>query len=288
MQNYKLFLINVCNIDNITIQELMEITGKSKSVVYSWLNLSKPDFPTIDSLGKILFRMGISLEDFINYRHPVYDNGKFARTYGDYISGYWDESYIQSDILELPNADEVISTYLHDRSALNNMIQDYVNGLEIDMERFELLCKELRPMFASDDSVISEAGVCIDNLNRDTLKSYKYGLEILKEAKEDNEGDPNYEPPEHYMFYPDANYVILLAAEKNPSFINEYLTIIDDIDKRFLLEDYMRICEENPDYDKKNRIIKRLVESDCTFLESKDKDIKEKYCELMKRILMVR
>ena len=287
MKKYKLFLINICDIENITVKDLVELTGKSQSVVYSWLNLLKPDFPTIDSLGKILFRLGISLDDFINCRHSVYDNGEAARIYYQYVYGSWDESYIGSNILDLPNAEEVIEIYLNDRNFLNNMIIDYVNGLEIDMPRFELLCKALMPMFVSDDDVISDGGQAIYHLNSDTLKSYKLGLEIVKEAKEDNGDDPNFEPPEHYMFYPNANNVILLAAEKDSSFINKYLAVIDDLDKRFLLDDYMKICADDPNYDKKNKIIKQLIENNCTFVDSKDKDAKEKYSDLMKKLLRI-
>ena len=69
MDKYKIFLLNLCSIENITAKDLMKLTGKSQSVVYAWLSFKKSDFPTIDSLGKILFRLGISFDDFINFKH---------------------------------------------------------------------------------------------------------------------------------------------------------------------------------------------------------------------------
>ena len=283
MKKYKLFLIKICDIENITVKELMELTGKSQSVVYSWLNLSKPDFPTIDSLGKIVFRLGISLDDFINYRHPIYDDGNAARIYYRYVHGSFEQSYIGSEIIDLPNSEEVIKTYIYDRMRLNNMIKDYINGLEIDIHSFGLLCEALKPAFVSE--IITDGSQSVYFLNSDTLNDFRLGIEQIKELEEEYDDEPDFEIPEHYICYPNANYLILLAADKNPSFINEYLTIIDEREKAFVLDSYMRICEDNPNYDKKNKIVKRLIENNCAFFDSKDKDIKEKYCDLMKRIL---
>ena len=91
MKKYKEFLSVICDIDNLSVKEIMEITGKSQPVVYSWMNLSKEDcLPSIESLMKILFRLGLSLDDFINCRHPVYDDPndkKSPRIYYQYFCG---------------------------------------------------------------------------------------------------------------------------------------------------------------------------------------------------------
>ena len=283
MKRHKLFLVKICDIENVTVKELITLTGKSQSVVYSWLNLSKPDFPTIESLEKIIFRLGISLDDFINCRHPVYDNGEAARIYNQYVYGFGDQSYIGKEILDLPNAEEIIRTYLYDRMHLNNMIQADLNGLEIDKDRFDFLCKALMPVLVSD--IITDAEQSIYDLNSDTLNSYKLGMQTMKEMEEDRCDNPDFDMPEHYICFPDAHEVILLAADTTPSLINEYLGIINEREKAFLLDRYMRICEDNPNYDKKKKIIKRLIESDIRFFDEKSRSAKEKYCELTKRIL---
>lgn len=263
----------------------MELTGKSQSVVYSWLNLSKSDFPTIESLGKILFRLGISLDDFMNCRHPVYDNGVSARIYYRYVYGAFDHSYMSSEILELPNAEEVIKTYLYDRMRLNHMIDDSVNGLEIDLHTFDLLCKALMPVFITD--IITDANQAVYPLQSDTVNDYKLGIEEIRELEEAYDGEPDFDMPEHYIRYPNANYLILLAADNSPSFLNEYLAMIDDCEKNSLLDYYLKICADCPDYDKKNKIVKQLIEQNCTMSDSPDQDIKAKYCALLKRVLKV-
>lgn len=287
MKDYKSFLINVCDIENVTVKELMALTGKSQSVVYGWMNYFKPDFPTIESLGKILFRLGMSFDDFINYKHPIYDDGNATRVCYRYVDGYPEQSYIKSEILAENDPDKVIKTYLHDRMCLNKMITDFVNGLEIDTVRFNFLCKSLMPVLISDVDTISDAGTAIYDLNSQILNSYKLGLEIVKEIEENNQDDPNFEMPNHYIHFPDAHEVILLAADKNLAFVNEYLRVIDEREKVFLVDTYMKIHKNNPNYDKKNKIIKRLLGNDCVCYELKDKDIQEKYCELMKKILGV-
>ncbi len=286
MKTYKQFLTKICDIENVSVKELMELTGKSQSVVYSWLNLSKPEcFPSIESLGKILFRLGISFDDFINCRHPVYDNGESARIYYRYIYGMWDQRYIGTEILDLPNADKVIKTYLLDRLRLNRMITDYVNGLEIDKQHFDLLCKALMPFVVSD--VITEGEQSVFDLNSYTLCDYKLGLDIIKETEEEYGDDAEFDMPLHQIYFPDANYIILLAAENNIGFLKDYLAIIDESDKRFLLECYMKICSDTTDYDKKNKIIKQLIENNCEFFDGEDKTVEQKYRELLKKVLQI-
>ena len=280
MKIYKSFLAKICDIENVSVKELMDITGKSQSVVYSWLNLSKDEcFPTIESLGKILFRLGISFDDFINCRHPVYDNGESARVYYRYIYGSLDNKYIGMDLLELPNADEVIKTYLFDKMCLNKMINDYICGIKIDLNRFDLLCKTLMPFVVSEH----EDGTVYD-LHSDTLFEYKEGVDRKREYEtKGNEFDVAL----HQVCYPDANEVILLVAANNIKVLNEYFATADDREKRHLLQCYLNICSHDSEYDKKNKIIKKLIENKCEFFDSEDKNAAEKYHELLKRVLQV-
>lgn len=284
MKLYKSFLSKICDIENVSVTEIMEITGKSRSVVYSWLNLSKPDcFPSMESLGKILFRLGISLDDFINCRHPLYDNGDSARVYYLYMEGSFDHKYIRSDLLDLPNADEVIKTYLLDRMRLNNMIHDYVNGVKTDLQRFDLLCKALMPFVVSEypDQIVFD-------LNSATLLDYKLGIDHMKELEgEYEDGENGFDRPLHQVRYPDASEVILLAAENSMKVLNDYFAIMDESEKRLLLPCYLNICSDYAEYDKKNKILKKLIANKCEFFDSEDKNAAEKYRVLLEKVLRV-
>lgn len=282
MKEYKEFLVQICDIENVSAKDIAEITGKSRSVVYGWLDYSKNDcFPSIESLGKILFRLGISFDDFINFRHPIYDTGNSARVYYRYKYGFLDKSYIGSDLLELPNVDKVLKTYLIDRSVLNKMISDYIDGVEIDKERFNFLCKALEPFVDSEcfDSVVY-------HLESGTLPDYKMGIDVIKEIKEEYEMDENIDVPFHKLFYPDINYVMLLAAERDIKLLNKYLSVADSRDVCLLLQYYLNIRSDNPKYDKKNRINKMLVENKYVFFDVEDKKAEEEYRELLEKVVI--
>lgn len=285
MNVYKDFLASMCDIENVSVKELMQITGKSRPVVYSWLNLSKGEcFPTIETLGKILFRLGISFDDFINCHYPIYDNGQSARTYFLYIYGSSDDKHIGRDLLELPNADKVITTYLDDRKHLNKMINYYLNGVNIDLERFDLLCKALMPYVVT--SVITSADQTVFPLISLTLYDYKLGLDTIKETEEEYGDDiTDFDTPMHQLYYPQANDVILLAAQNGIKVLNDYLSIADESDKRLLLQSYLEIRSNNLDYDKKNKIFKKLIQNKCEFYDSEDKKATEKYRELLEMIV---
>ena len=133
-------------------------------------------------------------------------------------------------------------------------------------------------------NIITTAEQSIYDFRLDTLSSYKLGLEHIKELEEYN-NDLDIDMPEHYIFFPNVHEVILLAADRRPSLINEYLCVINDREKHFLLDGYLKICTDNPSYDKKNKIIKRLIEGNCGFVDEKNKGAKEKYGDLLRRIL---
>lgn len=291
MQQYKLFLIKLCELENITKKDIMEITGKSQSVVYNWMNLSEPDFPPFESLIKILYRLGMSLDDFIKDRHPVYllpgyDNEKSVRSYYNYIYGTYEHSYIDIDILDSSNAEEAIQTYLFDRMYLNNMVNDHVNGVKIDMQRFESLCRAIKPYVVTE--IVDEGEWTVYNLNAQTLRKYKWGADYIKEMQADREeGGLDFDMPHHKIYFPDANYVILLAAQKNIDLLRDYLQIANESEKHILLPCYMKICAQISNYDKKNKILKKLIENNCEFVETTDKTVAEKYHELLKRVLKI-
>lgn len=266
MKLYKSFLDKVCDIEGVSIPELMEITGKSQSVVYNWLSPSRPDcFPGIESLGKILFRLGLSFDDFIQCRHPIYDDGATFRTYYLYVSDPSGARYINPEILDLPDADRVIKAYLLDRQRLSAMIDDYACGREIDRDRFDLLCKALAPTVFSETvefDVPEEFELCSHALER-----YKLGLDSLGEYKAECEKDGV--PPvdyKHVILFPDADCFILLAADKGIRCLKEYLSIIGEHEKRFLLLNYMTLCSDRVGFDKKKKIMKMLLESGCEWI----------------------
>lgn len=292
MRQHKEYLNAMCAIENLSVKEIMAITGKSQPQVYKWMNISKDDcFPAIESLGKILFRLGISFDDFINCRHPIYDDfGKkrSARIYYQYFCGAHDNIniYIDSCILEHPKAEAVLMAYILDRKSVMTMVNDYVNGSNIDTHRFDLLCKALRPCFVSE--VIGEADLSVEHLNSYSLQHYKSGVEIIKEIEEDNadEEEPC-EMPMHKIYFPYANRVILLAAENNSKILDIYLNIADDEEKRLLLSCYLDIYSQNCGYDKKNKILKKLIENNCKFYDDRKNTATERYCELLRKMLQI-
>jgi predicted DNA-binding transcriptional regulator AlpA len=75
MIRLKDFFIRMCEMENLTAQELQNLTGKSKSVVYEWLNYSNiSSFPSYKSLSKIVFNNFIFLTiggDFLRKSHFI-------------------------------------------------------------------------------------------------------------------------------------------------------------------------------------------------------------------------
>jgi hypothetical protein len=50
-------------------------------------------------------------------------------------------------------------------------------------------------------------------------------------------------------------------------------------------ECYAEICSEISNFDKKNKILKLLIENKCEFSNKKYKESDEKYCTLMKKLI---
>ena len=74
MIKHKDFLIRMCDVENVNASDLMALTGKSKTVVYEWLNYSNlTNFPTNDSLSKIICRLGITIDDFLKCKSDKLD-----------------------------------------------------------------------------------------------------------------------------------------------------------------------------------------------------------------------
>lgn len=290
MKKYKEYLTALCDIENLSVKEIMNITGKSQPVVYSWMNLSKSDcFPPIESLVKILFRLGVSFDDFINCRHPIYDDfggEKSARIYYQYYCGSYDNTYIDPCILNLPNAEEVLRSYILDRMHVMEMVNDYVKGLSIDTQRFDLLCKALMPYLVSE--VVGVGDESVTHLDSYFLQQYKEGLDIIKESEEFCvENEEPYDARLHKIYFPFANYVMLLVAEKNIKILNSYFNIVDETEKHLLLPCYLDICAKNHSYDKKNKILKTLIENNCEFYDDGKKTAAEMYRELLKKSLQI-
>lgn len=289
---HKEFLVMLCDIENLTAKDLMRITGKSQSYVHSWLNCGKPDFPTMESLVKILFRLGVSLDDFVKLQHPIYDYKLRATSHEHHAriyQRYFEEGSpflnrrIGLDILDLPNLDEVLQTYIFDRIEFNNLLNSYLDGSAIDLERFNILSDALQPV------IISDFTEYIEKLNAQTLPGYKCDIESIEEIAADYaEYGLEYERPEHDIYFPDINYVMLLAAENNASVLKNFLKIADEYEKKRLLSAYMEICAQVATFDKKNKIAKILVENNCGFFPTVKKSEVEMYRELLKKVLQIK
>ena len=82
MKDFKNFFIRMCDLEGVSPKELQEITGKSKSVVYEWLNYdNKTSLPTKETLLKVLFRLGLTMDDYINCRSDKLVDSSLYRTY---------------------------------------------------------------------------------------------------------------------------------------------------------------------------------------------------------------
>ena len=121
------------------------------------------------------------------------------------------------------------------------------------------------------------------------MQHYKSGVEIIKEIEEDNadEEEPC-EMPMHKIYFPFANYVILLVAENSISLLNSFLGVADECEKRRLLPCYLDIFAQTPGYDKKNKILKKLIENNCEFYDDGKITAVERYRELLRKILQIK
>ena len=89
-KDFRSFFIKMCDIEGVSPKELQEITGKSKSVVYEWLDYSKPSsLPTKETLLKVLARLGLTMDNYINCESEKLagdSSNVLYRTYHEYMN----------------------------------------------------------------------------------------------------------------------------------------------------------------------------------------------------------
>lgn len=284
MIKYKDFLIRMCEVENLTIKELQKLTGKSQSVVYEWLNYNNvSSFPSYDSLSKILCRLGITLDNFIKCKSNRLVDYTHYRTYSDYIVGHYDNQYFSKTILDDQNRKFILNCYIDDCFRLKSLVNDYLNGIEINIDEFDILCENINPSYVSDAVFFDEfTDLIIDYLCSPTLPDYKMRKEYYDELVEN---DPEFATnKEHEIYIPSANYLVLYEASDDISILKKYILLLNKTEKKVLMENYISKCMFEPDYDKNKRIAKFLVKNNCGIRNGIDEKIVSTYEQLINNL----
>jgi len=277
MIRYKDFFIRMCEAEEVSAHELQELTGKSKTVVYGWLNYSNVvNIPSYDSLSKIICRLGITIDDFIKCKSDKLVDYTSYRSYKEYIRGNLDNQYFIESILDTPNYEYILNCFLTDCIKLKSMITEYLNGIEIDIKEFNNLCNHIKPCYYSEVMLIDDIGDAIlGYLDSNSLLEFKYRNEVYKERIDD---DPEYkENCIHEIYVPSANYILLHISNKNVDPMKRYLRIINDTEKNKLMSDYLKYSINNKKFDKKRKIFKLLNKNNCELKYCKEQDINKLY-----------
>ena len=283
MFKYKDFLINICEVENITVKELQKLTGKSQSVVYEWLDYSKSSFPSYDSLSKILCRLGITLDDFMKCKSERLVDHTHYRTYSDYIIGQHDNQWFAEDILEDQNHKYILNCYIDDCFRLKSLVKDYLKGVEIDINEFNMLCENIHPCYISDAVYYYElTDMIINYLCLQTLPDYKMRKEFFDElVKEDEEFAIN---KEHEIYIPSANSLVLHLAINDFNVLKKYILLLNKTEKKILMENYISKCIDEKDYDNNKRIAKFLIKNKCLPRIGADEKIISMYQQLVNNL----
>ncbi len=281
MFKYKDFLIRMCDVEKVTPKELEEITGKSKSVVYEWLNYSNfSSLPTKETLLKVLARLGLTLDDYINCRSEKLVDKFSYRTYNEHIYGDEFGSYVSESVLTVNNYEYVLNCFLDDCVLFKSMLKDYLNGMEIDYEKFDLVCKYLKPSYWSDVVFIDEhTDSAVGFFKSDMLEEYKLRTSLYNEFVKD---DPEYVTNHfHDVWLPSADYFVLHVAKTNPNVVKRYISVLNKIEKNKFLKTYFDYYMRETNFDNNKRILKILIKNGCTLSENVNNEIKELYNKII-------
>lgn len=258
MNKLKYFFIRMCEVENVSAHELMELTGKSKSVVYTWLDYSNNTLPGNESLSKILCRLGITLDEYLQCKSdklPIYDQ---FRVYKNYIEGSNGNNYIISTVLDNPYYDCILSCFIEDVITVKSMLEDYLNGKEIDLEKFDMLCDNLTPTYWSDPAYEDEGDGIIGSLNSSSLEDYKERNDRVKMSMEEDLDEEDYFKLD--LFFPCLDYLALTVGDKKSMEIfKRYVHILDKGELKILEEHYYTMLEHEPEFDKSKKILKYIV-----------------------------
>ena len=281
MIKYKDFLLRLCEVEKVSIKELQEITNKSKTVVYEWFNFqNKTSFPRFEELSKILCRLGVTIDEFIRCKSSKVLDYQLYRSYNEYIRGSFTSQYISESILENENYYEILNSYVEDCYDLRAIINDFLEGIEIDKEEFEKLSKLIGPVYFSDVTFLDDYSDGVTGyLSYGGLIDFKMRNDLFKELIEDDEEEKD--AHEHGIFFPSASCVIFKAASKKLRILRKYLSILNNIEKNALMETYIRMYLEDNSFDSEKRIFKFLVSNDCTLNYVRNETITNAYRNLL-------
>ena len=284
MLRYKDFFIKMCDIEGVSPKELQEITGKSKSVVYEWLDYSKPSsLPTKEILLKVLARLGLTMDDYINCESEKLagdSSNVLYRTYDEYMIGDELGMSITESILTANNYEYILNCFLDDCISFKTMLEDYLNGTLIDLEKFDVICKHLKPQFYSDAVFIDEVTeTAFGFFAASMLEEYKLRTELFNELAED---DPEYTiNNSHQVWLPHADYIVLHVAKTNLDFVKRFLLVLNEDEKNNFLKSYFNYYMREINFDINKKILKLLIKNGCKLPENADEEIKELYNKII-------
>ena len=281
MLKYKDFFIRMCDVEGVSPKELQEITGKSKSVVYEWLNyFNVSSLPTKETLLKVLARLGLTMDDYINCRsEKLVDNSSY-RTYDEHMIGDEFGLYITESVLTANNYEYILNCFLDDCVSFKTMLEDYLNGTPIDLEEFDVICKHLKPQYWSDAVFLDEfTDAAVGFFSSSMLEEYKLRTALYNELVED---DPEYATTHsHDVWLPRADYFVLHVAKTNINVVKRYLFVLNETEKNNFLEIYFDYYMKETNFDVNKKILKLLLKNGCTLRENVDKEIKESYNKII-------
>lgn len=259
MIEHKEFFIRMCELEKVTTRELQMLTGKSKSVVYEWLDYSNyKTLPNYQAMSKIICRLGISMDELVKCKCSKLVDYNEYRTYQDYIKGDDSNQRLELDILDNPNSKYILHCYINDYLALRELIDNYLMDLNVDMEKLGRLCEYIKPVVLSDVEYAFDdfGGGALYYLNSANIIDYKDRTELFIDRIEN---DPEYELHcNHELIFPDIDDVLLLMSEEDINLIRKYLLITTEKERNYLMDSYCNLIEYNPDFDKDKKILKVL------------------------------
>lgn len=281
MRKYKDFFIRMCDVEGVTPKELQEITGKSKSVVYEWLNyFYESSLPTKEALLKVLFRLGLTMDDYINCKSEKLVSKSLYRTYDEHMVGDEFGLYIIESVLTASNYEYILDCFLDDCVSFKAMLEDYLKGNEINLEEFDLICKHLKPQYWSDAVFIDElTDAAVGFFSSSMLEEYKLRTALYNELVED---DPDYaKDHDHDVWLPRADYFVLHVSKTNLNVVKRYLSVLNEIEKKKFLEVYFNYYMKETNFDVNKKILKLLIKSGCKLSEKADFELKELYNKII-------
>ena len=122
----------MCELKGINANDIGRLVGVSATLALSWLDLANENsFPSHEMLATVLKYAGLSFEGMLDceYKSDCVTN----RIYHKYTVGKLNEQQIDPELLTLPKANEILDLYLLDRARLILIVDDYVNGQDLDI-----------------------------------------------------------------------------------------------------------------------------------------------------------